>query len=397
VAGFAEKDFYLEEFRGKAIVFSVDRPLLRSQTARNQLTSVCRDLLRGGARVVVVLGGATDEGAPRANLRTRSGPGLRWRRWLGLPPTRAKRSRRTPGAALRSDVVSWRGADDSSDLVDLWWVLRARSMCLVLCDGDAEAVACQIAAGFRVTKLVLLDRAGGLMEKKRGRKPLSYLDGSSLDALLAAGEAEFQGFGHRRDLLTRIDAVLEKGVSSVNLCRVSGLARELFTYEGAGTFFSRDDHYRVDPLSIEDFDEVERLVARGQKEGLLRRRTADEIAEILLDGFGVWLAGGHLAGIGSLRTWETPEGPLGEIVALYTFTRFKGEGIGGRLIKRLLSEARAQKMPYVFAVTTSDRAARFFVRNGFDSMRPTDAPAAKWADYDSTRRSRARVFRFDLS
>ena len=270
-------------------------------------------------------------------------------------------------------------------------------MCLVLCDGDAEAVACQIAAGFRVTKLVLLDRAGGLMEKqKRGRKPLSYLDGSSLDALLAAGEAEFQGFGHRRDLLTRIDAVLEKGVSSVNLCRVSGLARELFTYEGAGTFFSRDDHYRVDPLSIEDFDEVERLVARGQKEGLLRRRTADEIAEILLDGFGVWLAGGHLAGIGSLRTWETPEGPLGEIVALYTFTRFKGEGIGGRLIKRLLSEARAQKMPYVFAVTTSDRAARFFVRNDFDSMRPADAPAGKWEDYDSTRRSRARVFRFDL-
>ena len=396
MAGFAEKDFYLEEFRGKAIVFSVDRPLLRSPTARKQLTSVCRDLLRGGARVVIVLGGATDDGAPRTSVRTRSGPALRWRRWLALPPTRAKRSRRTPGAALRSDVVRWSGADDSSDLVDLWWVLRARSMCLVLFDGDAEAVACQIAAGFRVTKLVLLDRAGGLMEKKRGRKPLSYLDGSSLDALLAAGEAEFQGFGHRRDLLTRIDAVLEKGVSSVNLCRVSGLARELFTYEGAGTFFSRDDHYRVDPLSIEDFDEVERLVARGQKEGLLRRRTADEIAEILLDGFGVWLAGGHLAGIGSLRTWGTPEGPLGEIVALYTFTRFKGEGIGGRLIKRLLSEARAQKMPYVFAVTTSDRAARFFVRNGFDSMRPADAPAAKWEDYDSTRRSRARVFRFDL-
>ncbi len=392
VAGFAEKDFYLDEFRGRTLVLAVDRDLLRGEKARRTLAAVTRDLVGADARVVVVLGKATDAAAPRAAERSRSAPAQRWRRWLGLPRTSARRSRRVPPAAARSDVLRW--DDGDGVLVELWRILRVRTLGLVLVDGPAVDAACAIAAGFRVTKLVLIDRVGGLVARK-GDRPLSYLDGASLDALLTVGEAEFQGFGARRALLTQVDTVLEAGVSSVNLCRIDGLARELFTYEGSGTFISRDDHCHVDPLSIDDFHEVERLIARGQKEGLLRPRNADEIAEVLLDGLGVWVGSGHLAGVGALRPWAQGSDVVGEISALYTFTRFKGEGIGGRLVKRLLARAREDAMVYVFAVTTSDRAARFFARNGFSTMRAADVPAAKWDDYDPARRARARVFRID--
>ncbi len=392
VAAFAEKDFYLDEFRGRTLVLAADRDVLEGVGARRRLAAVVRDLTNAGARVIVVLGDAPDDAAPKTSARTRTEPAVRWRRWLGLPRTASRRSRRVPPAGARSDVVAWSDEEAEARLVDVWRILRVRPLCLVVAPTPALDVAGRVGTGLRVSKLVLIDRVGGLVQKK-GRRALSYLDGSSLDALLTAGEAEFQGFGHRRGLLTAIDHMLDRGVSAVNLCKIDGLARELFTYEGSGTFISRDDHCHVEPLSIDDFHEVERLIARGQKEGLLKPRNADQIGEVLLDGFGVWVGAGHLAGVGALRDWRDGRRRVGEISALYTFTRFKGEGIGGRLVKRLLAEARHRKMAYVFAVTTSDRAARFFARNAFTEATTEDVPAEKWADYDAGRKARARVFR----
>ena len=392
VSGFAEKDFYLDEFRGRTLVLAADREVLRAAGARRRLSNVVRDLTEGGAQVVVVLGEAPAEEAPRPSPRSRSDPAARWRAWLGLPRPPARRSRRVPAASAPSDVVSW--GTERPVLPDVWRILRVRPLCVVVTEGPALEASSRIAAGFRVSKLVWIDRVGGLVQK-RGRRPLSYLDGSSLDALLAAGEAEFHGFGHRRGLLTEIDAILEAGVSAVNLCRIDGLARELFTYEGSGTFISRDDHCHVEPLSIDDFHEVERLISQGQKEGLLKPRTADEIGEILLEGFGVWVGAGHLAGVGALRQWKDGRRPVGEISALYAFTRFKGEGIGGRLAKRLVQEAERRRMAYVFAVTTSERAARFFARHEFEEASIDDVPAEKWVEYDPQRRGRVRVFRLE--
>lgn len=394
MAAFAEKDFYLEEFRGKTLVLAADRDVLRAAGPRRRLSGVVKDLLGCGARVVVVLGEAPADAAPKASARSRSDGPARWRQWLALPRPPSRRSKRVPRAGARSDVAVWDEADAEASLVGVWKILRVRPLCLLVASEPALEVACRVGAGFRVSKLVLIDRVGGLVQKK-GKRPLSYLDGSSLDALLAAGEAEFQGFGHRRGLLTAVDTALEGGVSAVNLCRIDGLARELFTYEGSGTFISRDDHCHVEPLTIDDFHEVERLIAQGQKEGLLKPRSADEIAEVLLDGFGVWVGAGHLAGVGALRFWKEGRRKVGEISALYAFTRFKGEGIGGRLVKRLVAEARNRGMAYVFAVTTSDRAAKFFARNGFAAAGPDDVPADKWVEYDPARRARARVFRLD--
>ncbi|MDG2303104.1 MAG: hypothetical protein P8R42_00395 [Candidatus Binatia bacterium] len=394
VAAFAEKDFYLEEFRGRTLVLAADREVLQAVGSRRRLATVVRDLLGCGAGVVLVVGNAPASAAPKSSPRTQSDPAALWRRWLGLPRAPSRRSRRGPPAGGRSDVVAWDQAE-ADRLVDVWRILRVRPLCLVVGEAPALEMACRVASGFRVSKLVLIDRVGGLVQK-RGKRSLSYLDGSSLDALLAVGEAEFQGFGHRRGLLTEIDQVLDSGVSSVNLCKIDGLARELFTYEGSGTFISRDDHCHVEPLAVDDFHEVERLIARGQKEGLLKPRTADQMAEVLLDGFGVWVGAGHLAGVGALRKWKDGRASVGEISALYAFTRFKGEGIGGRLVKRLLLEAGRRKMAYVFAVTTSERAARFFGRNGFTQHTADDVPAEKWVEYDPARRARARVFRLDV-
>ena len=69
-------------------------------------------------------------------------------------------------------------------------------------------------------------------------------------------------------------AALLGGVASVNLCTLAGAPRELFTYTGSGTLCTHADYCTVQRLGIDDFEEVERLIERGQREGLLKLRTA---------------------------------------------------------------------------------------------------------------------------
>jgi amino-acid N-acetyltransferase len=386
VAAFTEKDFYLDEFRGRTLVFAIDRRVLRGATARGRLAAVIRELVAHQSRIVLVVGEAPS--APRDVTALR--------RWLGIaaaPPR--QRGRRRGAGARRSDTVAWRADSVDESLAEVWQVLRVRALAVVASAAPALIPACRIAERLRVHKLVIGDPAGGLLER-RSRKPLSFLDETTLDVLLSAGEAEFQGMSQRRGLLSEIDRVLGGGVGSVNLCKVDGLARELFTYEGSGTLFTRGDYCRIERLGIDDFDEVERLVERGQREGLLKPRSPSEIGELLLNGFGAWIAGENLAGIGALRIAPFAASRSGEITGLYTITRFKGEGIGYRLVRRLVEEARSRRLDFVFAVTTADRAAQFFRREGFAAVSAEEIPAAKWEGYDPARRARALSFRLEV-
>jgi amino-acid N-acetyltransferase len=182
----------------------------------------------------------------------------------------------------------------------------------------------------------------------------------------------------------------------VNLCTLAGAPRELFTYTGSGTLCTHADYCTVQRLGIDDFEEVERLIERGQREGLLKLRTADEIAVMLINGYGATIGAHHLAGICALVTEPYAGAHAGEIVGLYTITRFKGEGVGGRLIGRVLDDARHAQLAYVFACTTEERAQLFFERQGFRRVGTEHVPAAKWAAYDPQRKAQVAVFRFDL-
>jgi amino-acid N-acetyltransferase len=382
MASLSERDFYLQEFRGRTLVLAADRSTLRGIASRRQLRGVLDALLHNGTNVVVVLGEAQGE---RASDR------LEARTWLRLPRVPMPR-RRGGGRESRDDVVSWTSGEPRESILAVWQALRRRPLCLVLDEEPALESAARVAEALRVHKLVLLDSRGGLLERG-SRRPLSFLDENTLDGLLSKEEG---GGKVRRDLVTRIERALAAGVGSVNLCRVDGLAQELFSYEGSGTYFSRGEYCHVGRLRIDDFREAEQLIARGQREGLLKPRGLDEIGEILLEGFGAWVGARHLAGIAALRTAPYVADRAGEVVALYTITRFQGEGLGLRLVRHLVEEARLMRLSCAFAVTTSDRAAEFFSRSGFEETDPDGVPAAKWEGYDLDRRSRVRVFRLEL-
>ncbi|MBI3797627.1 MAG: GNAT family N-acetyltransferase [Deltaproteobacteria bacterium] len=289
-------------------------------------------------------------------------------------------------------------AGEDELLEQIWTVLRTAPLFVGLWPANANVslVACaqRIAVRFKVYKLVLIDAAGGITTNG---SHLSFMNGPVLHELLRQGEAEWAGLGTRRLLLEAVGVALEGGVASVTLCPLSGLARELFTYEGCGTLFTLTDYCSVDRLGIDDFYEVEKLLQRGEREGYLKGRTPPEISKLLLHGYGARLgaASGELAGFCALLPYA--EENVGEVAGLYTITRFQGEGIGGRLIATTVSDGTQRGLTYLFACTTQEGAQRLFERQGFCRVTPEDVPAVKWQGYDVERKRQIAVYRRDLS
>jgi amino-acid N-acetyltransferase len=381
---FDEKDFYLEEFRGRSVLIAVAPAVTATRPALGGLAATVADLVRNETRVLL--------------WWPADGPPAERRLLAALARARAldrgRGVRRRPPPLVRQ--ADGNAAEAAALRAALWQQLRRGRLCvLAVRDGAGfPAGVAALAVTLRVPKLVLVDEHGGLAS---GAQRLSFVDEHVLETVLRQGEAEWSGLGHRRALLTAVRAAIAGGVEAVNVCRLDGLAEELFTYEGSGTLFTQGDYCRVAPLGIDDFAQAERLLDRGQREGLLKPRSPAEIAEVLAGGFGATICSRHLAGVAGLLTAPYAAERAGEIVGLYTITRFKGEGLGSRLVGELLDQAARQGLRYVFACAVDERAQQFFEREGFARVGPEAVPPAKWKGYDARRRARVSVFRYDLA
>jgi N-acetylglutamate synthase-like GNAT family acetyltransferase len=347
---FTEKSFYLGEFRDRTVAIALV-PGVRHDAA--QLEHVLKELETNPTDVLVLgtAGEVLDALVP-------------------APPLQ-------PGEGLEGAV--WRG-------------LRRRSRVAIAVDPapDLPAAVHRIALRLGVAKLVWLDPAGGL---SREGERLSFVDLEQLAALLRAGLPGEPA--ERTALLAEIQRALEAGLPAVNLCASQGLADELFTYAGSGTLFTGERYVDVRRLRIDDYDAADDLISRGVSEGYLASRSPEELDRVFANGYGAFVDGRHLAGIGALLPCVGAS--AGEIVSLYTLTRFLGEGVGGHLVAALCDTARDRGFRFVFACTTTERVAGFFERNGFRRVPEDEIPEEKWRHYDPRRRPEVRCVRKDLA
>jgi N-acetylglutamate synthase-like GNAT family acetyltransferase len=379
----AEKDFFLDEFHDRSFLFALHAADVATETDVQELVEVCSALLTNETRVLLLIG-------VRDNQRDRYGVEMvvnRLSKQLALKTS----------APCASPVDLSQAMSEDLRLAQIWSVLRAYPLFVGLWSSQVPSsfISCvqQLAVRLKVYKLILLDPTGGV---STGGNHLSFMNGPVLGELLRPGEAEWAGLGDRRPLLETVRAVLEGGVSSVSLCPINGLARELFTYGGCGTLFTLTDYCRVERLGIDDFHEVEKLLERGEREGYLKARTPTEIGQLLLHGYGARLGTGpgELAGFCALLPYA--EENAAEIVGLYTITRFQGEGIGSRLVATMIAEGEQRGFSYLFASTTQDGAQRLFERHEFRRVAPEDVAAAKWQGYDAERKGHVMVYRREL-
>ena len=376
---FAEKDFYLQEFRGKTLLFALRAADLATEMDEAAAVEVFSDLLTNETRPLLLIETSGVEGEHRR------------------VKTLCKRLARKTKLSVPSPVVLPLDIDDDTFLARVWEILRSAPLFVGLWPTHQNESlvhsAQRVAVRLKVYKLVLLDPAGGVTTDG-GR--ISFINGSVLNEILRPGEAEWAGLGPRRPLLQAISTALAGGVLSVALCPLSGLARELFTYEGCGTLFTLTEYCQVERLGIDDFYEVERLLQRGEREGYLKARASQEIGQLLLHGYGAKLGvdSGELAGFCALLPY--PSANAGEVAGLYTITRFQGEGIGGRLIAKMIGEGEQHGLCYLFACTTQEGAQRLFERHGFRQATLEDVPAEKWYGYEPERKQQITVYRREL-
>jgi amino-acid N-acetyltransferase len=330
----AEKDFYLRHFRHRTIVVHLAdddvlddvRPVLDELVANRTLVVVSLSRSAAGCDPVAVRADPNPEGAGLVDL----------------------------SAQLLATGIAYAGGPSG--------VGSARRL----------GFACRLAARLRAHKIAVVDPRGGL---RREGRVCSFVEASTLSAL---GSSRAGARSWSRSELEQIRAAIVSGVESVNLTAADDLGAEMFTYQGAGTLVTAGDYARVEKLGVDDFPEALALLLRGERESFLLPRTPEERAAVLLCGYGVRLEGRRLAGIAGLRTEAYRRHRLSEVVGLYTITRFQGEGVGVRLIEALAQASANAGCRAMFAVTSNERAAGFFLRNGFDAVDPGRVPAVKW-------------------
>jgi N-acetylglutamate synthase-like GNAT family acetyltransferase len=350
-AAFSERSFYLQEFRGRTLGIACPAGWLHDAPG---IASVIHTLARNETRVIVL-------SSRRAALASVVG------------------DRILPAATPHLETAVWRTLRQSSRLGILLggrqpFAARCRDLALRL--------------GF--FKLIWIHPQGGMRDPTTGER-LSFVHQDELRALLAHPRRISR---ERRALLREIDRLLSGGLAAVNVCTAAGLDEELFTYSGSGTLFTRKRYIHVRELGLDDFDAAYDLIDRGVRDGSLAPRKPAEVDRILANGFGAFVEGSHLAGIGALLPY--PESRAGEIASLYTLTRFLGEGVGDQLVRFALRLAREARMRWVFACTTQERVGAFFDRHGFDRVPSTELPERKWRGYDRRRRRRLLCHRRDV-
>jgi N-acetylglutamate synthase-like GNAT family acetyltransferase len=378
---FAEKEFYLDEFHEKSLIFALRAADWIAEPERPAVVEVLTTLLRNDTRMVLLL--EMGRGA------------VEQRRVTALAHHLAR-----GGHTLLAEPVELVREEESVEqrCMQLWEVLRTSRLAVGLWSKDAPVglarCAQQVAVGLRVYKLVYLDPCGGLV---RDGKRLSSLTEPGLQDLLRAEHTETAGLAARRPVLEAIHAALVGGVTSVSLCPLAGVGQELFTYEGSGTLFTRAEYCQIEKLGIDDFHEVERLLQRAAQAGYLKPRTPYEMARLLLHGYGARLGPDSMEPAGFCALLPYPDDRAAELTGLFTITRYQGEGVGGRLVESLVQEAQRQGLTYVFAVTTQAGAQRLFIRHGFQRVPPEAVAAVKWHGYDPARRDQVTVYRRDLA
>jgi amino-acid N-acetyltransferase len=353
---FSEHQFYLAEFRRRTIgiAWPEDEP-----PEPEPLHQVITELVRNESRVVIlspleemlgVAGAAPaiDFGEP--NYAPRLWRGLRDHRVAGL---------RIPAPSFETDC---RRAVVSLRLAKVVWI-----------------------------------QSRPPVERASGTGRVSVVDLAHLDELLRFGrggdEAVLRVEPDRQGVLIAIRDMIEGGIPSVNVCAARQLSQELFTYAGAGMFFTRDRYADVRPLAIDDFDPASALIERGEADGFLVPRSPEARDAVLANGLGVFIEGRYLAGIGAIL--PHPAENAGEIASLFALTRYVGEGVGSQIVRYAMDRARTQGLSYLFSCTTSDRVEVFFERHGFRRVTPDEVPKAKWEGYDRERLAIVRCLRFD--
>jgi amino-acid N-acetyltransferase len=159
--------------------------------------------------------------------------------------------------------------------------------------------------------------------------------------------------------------------------------RELFSNLGAGTMVYADDYESIRPLKAGDIPDLLHLMEPLMQQGILLRRSPEEIQEKGAD-YAVFEVDGSVHACGALHDWGESQG---EIAAVTTDPAYSDLGLGRRIVRYLIDRAKKQGLRRVFILTT--RSQDWFELLGFKECPLESLPERKRRGYDKKRGSKA--------
>jgi amino-acid N-acetyltransferase len=124
---------------------------------------------------------------------------------------------------------------------------------------------------------------------------------------------------------------------------------------------------------MSDVEPIHKLVTEFSRRGIMLARSRSDLYEALRD-FVVADAGGRIVGCGALTIeWDN----LAEVKSVAVAKPYQRRGIGHRLVKACLAEARRLGIGKVFALTM---APTFFEQIGFAMVDRDSLPHKVWSD-----------------
>jgi amino-acid N-acetyltransferase len=164
--------------------------------------------------------------------------------------------------------------------------------------------------------------------------------------------------------------------------------RELFSNLGVGTMVYADEYESIRALRNKDIPDVLRLMEPLMVQGILVRRSAEDIQE-KKDDYAVFEIDGSIHACGALH--DQGEGQ-GEIAAIATDPTYADMGLGRRIVGYLIDRAAKRGFHRVFVLTT--RTHDWFETLGFKECSVESLPGPRRANYDRNRKS--KVFGLEI-
>jgi amino-acid N-acetyltransferase len=164
--------------------------------------------------------------------------------------------------------------------------------------------------------------------------------------------------------------------------------RELFSNLGVGTMVYTDEYDSIRALHSRDLPVVLRLMEPLMQNGILVRRSVEQIQERKSD-YSVLEIDGSVRACGALHDW----GEQGEIAAVATDPQYSDLGLGRQIVGSLIEKAHKKQMHRVFVLTTQTQD--WFESLGFKEAALETLPEQRLKIYDKGRRS--KVFALEIT
>lgn len=247
----------------------------------------------------------------------------------------------------------------------------------------ANEVATAIAGALQADKLLFLTEGDGIHDTDNHL--LRELNAEQAQQLLTRQ----QNTANELQYLRHAIQACQRGVSRTHLLdrHIDGcLLQELFTRDGIGTLITSGLFEETRQATIEDAGGILNLIQPLEEDGMLVRRSREQL-ELEIDHFIVVERDGTIVACAAFYPYV--EERVAELACLAVHPDYRNANRGGELLAYTEKTAKQENINKIFVLTT--HTAHWFLERGYEQGKLEDLPVERQQLYNYQRKSKVFI------